>query len=96
MSRSRLGHLTEVSMQHFVAGAHPYNNAAEVTRMATCKQCGDDKLGWKKSSRTGRWYLADVQACDRWTTPEQPQYRYFILARSPHKCPARGAMTEKN
>ncbi|MFF9055368.1 hypothetical protein ACF09Z_29975 [Streptomyces erythrochromogenes] len=77
-------------MEHYIVGACPLNNAAEVTgRLATCKQCGDDKLGWKRSSRTGRWYLADVQKCDRWYSREQPVYRYFILARTPHRCGAR-------
>ncbi|MFJ6784492.1 hypothetical protein [Streptomyces yangpuensis] len=81
-------------MEHFRAGAHPQNNAAEVTKLVTCQRCGDDKLAWKKSSRTGRWYLTDVQACDRWATRERPQVRYFVLARLPHKCPARTSSTE--
>ncbi|WP_331745571.1 hypothetical protein [Streptomyces virginiae] len=84
-------------MEHFLGhGAHPRNNAAEVRTLATCQRCGDDKLGWKKSSRTGRWYLADVQACDRWATRENPHYKYFVLATLPHKCPARSANTEGN
>lgn len=73
--------------EHFTAGAHPMNNAAEVTRLATCKRCKDDKLGWKQSSRTGKWYLCDVQKCDRWYTRQDPRFRYFLLARLPHKCP---------
>ena len=75
-------------MEHFVSGAHPGNNASEVTTLARCKRCGDDRLAWKKSSRTGRWYLCDVQAVDRSCTAQNPALRYFTLARLPHKCPA--------
>lgn len=75
-------------MQHFTPGTHPLNNAAEVTnRLVTCKRCGDDKLSWKESTKTGRFYLCDVQKCDRWYTRQNPVYRYFQLARTPHKCP---------
>ncbi|MFF7544224.1 hypothetical protein ACFZCU_11410 [Streptomyces canus] len=75
-------------MEHFVSGAHPPNHAAEVVSLATCRRCGDDRLAWKKSTRTGRWYLCDVQTCDRWATRESPTLRrYFVLARLPHKCP---------
>ncbi|MFJ1944392.1 MULTISPECIES: hypothetical protein [Streptomyces] len=74
-------------MEHFVARAHPNNNASEVHSLATCKRCGDAKLAWKKSSRTGKWYLADVQKCDRWYTRQSPKFRYFVLARLPHRCP---------
>ncbi|MEU8095347.1 hypothetical protein [Streptomyces rubiginosohelvolus] len=74
-------------MEHFVSHASPSNNAAEVRSLATCRRCGDTKLAWKQSSRTGRWYLADVQKCDRWYTRQSPKYRYFALARLPHKCP---------
>ncbi|MFJ5288599.1 hypothetical protein [Streptomyces sp. NPDC088348] len=80
-------------MEHFAQGAHPSNNAAEVSALATCKRCGDDKLAWKKSARTGKWYLTDVQKCDRWYTRQSPRYRYFMLARLPHKC--RSAGTER-
>jgi hypothetical protein len=76
-------------MEHFVQGASPMNNAAEVTgRLATCKRCGDNMLAWKKSTTTGRWYLCDVQAVDRSCTQQNPERRYFALARLPHKCPA--------
>lgn len=78
-------------MEHFTSGSHPLNNAAEVTQFATCKRCGDDKLAWKQSSRTGRWYLCDVQQCDLWYTRESPTFRYFVLARLPHSCPGRTA-----
>lgn len=78
-------------MEHFTATGSPMNHAPEVTgKLATCKRCGDDKLAWKKSSRTGRWYLADVMACGKYATRENPGLiRYFTLARLPHKCPAR-------
>ncbi|MEV0574392.1 hypothetical protein OG521_26015 [Streptomyces sp. NBC_01463] len=75
-------------MEHFVAGVHPTNNAAEVSTLVTCKRCGDTKLAWKRSARTGRWYLTDVQKCDRWYTRQSPVFRYFVLARLPHRCPA--------
>lgn len=79
-------------MEHFTADGSPANNAAEVTRLARCNRCGDDKLAWKQSTRTGRWYLCDVQACGRYATRENPTLRrYFVLARLPHKCPARTA-----
>lgn len=79
-------------MEHFTAGGHPPNNAAEVAgRLATCKRCNDDKLAWKKSARTGNWYLADVMGCGRYATRENPAPRYFVLARLPHKCPGRSA-----
>ncbi|MFE4206066.1 hypothetical protein ACFRSX_32895 [Streptomyces goshikiensis] len=83
-------------MEHYYPGTHPLNNAAEVHALATCKRCGDDKLGWKKSSRTGKWYLADVQACDLWRTREDPNFRYFILARRPHKCAKRSFCADGN
>ncbi|MFE3659086.1 hypothetical protein [Streptomyces sp. NPDC059165] len=73
-------------MEHFTSDGHPNNNAAEVRQLATCNRCGDDKLAWKKSSRTGRYYLCDVQLCGRYATPENPQGRYFPLARLPHMC----------
>jgi hypothetical protein len=74
-------------MEHFTATGSPMNNAAEVTKLARCNRCGDDKLAWKKSTRTGRWYLCDVQACGRYATRENPRLiRYFVLARLPHKC----------
>lgn len=73
-------------MEHFLTGAHPNNHAAEVLRLATCRRCGDDRLAWKKSARTGRWYLCDVQAVDRWCTAQSPRRRYFPLARLPHRC----------
>ncbi len=76
-------------MLHPTPGVMPYNNAAEVTTFATCRRCGDDRLSWKKSSKTGKWYLCDVQQCNRWFTRENPVYRYFQLARSLHKCPNR-------
>ncbi|MFD9775958.1 hypothetical protein ACFWZS_03425 [[Kitasatospora] papulosa] len=81
-------------MEHFVANAHPDNNAAEVQTLVMCKRCGDNKLAWKKSARTGKWYLADVQKCDRWYTRHNPQFRYFVLARLPHRCPA-SAVTDR-
>jgi len=72
----------------FTPGAHPLNNAAEVTdKLVACDGCDDDYLSWKKSSRTGNWYLCDVQKCDRWFTKANPTYRYFQLARSFHRCP---------
>jgi hypothetical protein len=75
-------------MEHFTADGRPPNNAAEVTdHLVTCKRCDDDKLAWKQSRRTGGWYLADVMACGRYATRENPQLiRYFVLARLPHKC----------
>lgn len=73
-------------MEHFIAGAHPNNHAAEVFRLATCRRCGDDRLAWKKSARTGKWYLCDVQAVDRWCSPQNPRRRYYPLARLPHHC----------
>jgi hypothetical protein len=74
--------------EHFTATGSPANNAAEVTKLARCNRCGDDKLAWKKSTRTGKWYLCDVQACGRYATRENPTLRrYFALARLPHKCP---------
>lgn len=80
-------------MEHFTPGTHPLNNAAEATgALVTCRRCGDDKLSWKKSAKTGRFYLCDVQKCDRWFTRESPVFRYFQLARLPHKCPARAAV----
>lgn len=76
--------------EHFTATGSPSNNAAEVTKLARCNRCGDDKLAWKQSARTGGWYLCDVQACGRYATRENPTFRrYFVLARLPHKCPAR-------
>lgn len=77
--------------EHFRPGAHPYNNAAEVKRLATCNRCGDDKLAWRKSAKTGKWYLCDVQKIDRWYTREQPIFKWFELARNAHKCPPRAA-----
>lgn len=74
-------------MEHFVSGAHPNNHAQEVHALATCRRCGDTRLAWKKSARTGRWYLCDVQRVDRWSTRESPAGRYFPLPRLPHKCP---------
>jgi hypothetical protein len=75
-------------MEHFTATDSPMNNAAEVTKLARCKRCGDDKLAWKKSAR-GKWYLCDVQSCGRYATRENPTFRrYYVLARLPHKCPA--------
>lgn len=77
-------------MEHFTATGSPANNAAEVTKLARCNRCGDDKLAWKQSARTGRWYLCDVQACGKWATRQNPTFRkYFVLARLPHKCRAR-------
>ncbi|MFD7855210.1 hypothetical protein ACFV6B_13115 [Streptomyces microflavus] len=74
-------------MEHFTANGYPDNHAPEVTgKLATCKRCGDDKLGWKQSSRTGGWYLCDVLRCGRYTTHENPVRRYFLMARTPHKC----------
>ncbi|MFI2184583.1 hypothetical protein [Streptomyces sioyaensis] len=73
-------------MEHFTADGSPMNNAQEVTRLATCNRCGDDKLAWKKSARTGKWYLCDVQRCGKYETRETPRPRYFQLARLPHKC----------
>lgn len=69
----------------------PLNNAAEVHWFATCQYCGDDRLSWKRSAKTGRRYLCDVQKClgPRYTDPVTGKARYFQLARSPHKCPAR-------
>lgn len=66
----------------------PNNHAAEVFTFATCKRCGDDKLSWKQSKKTGKWYLCDVQTClgPRFTVPGVGP-RYFQLARLPHKCP---------
>lgn len=80
-------------MEHFTATGHPDNNAAEATgNLVTCKRCGDDKLAWKKSAKTGRWYLCDVLSCGRWATRQDPTYRrYFVMARTPHKCPQRTA-----
>lgn len=79
-------------MEHFTATGHPDNNAAEVTKLATCRRCGDDKLAWKKSAKTGRWYLCDVMACGRYATRQSPTYlRYFVMARTPHKCPTPNA-----
>lgn len=65
----------------------PNNHAAEVFHFATCKRCGDDRLSWKQSARTGKWYLCDVQIClgNRFT--RGGKRRYFQLARLPHKCP---------
>jgi hypothetical protein len=77
-------------MEHFTADGQPPNNAAEVTgRLVTCKRCADDKLAWKQSAKTGKWYLADVLKCGRYATRENPQPRYYVLARLPHKCPSR-------
>ena len=75
-------------MEHFSASGSPMNNAPEVTKLARCNRCGDDKLAWKQSARTGKWYLCDVQACGRYATRENPTYRrYFALPRLPHRCP---------
>jgi hypothetical protein len=68
---------------------YPLNNAREVTKIATCNRCGDDKLAWRKSTRTGRWYLCDIEQCGRYATRDNPQGRYFELAKHPHKCPTR-------
>jgi hypothetical protein len=78
----------ELNMEHSTL-SDPPNHAAEVFTFATCKRCGDDKLSWKKSSKTGKWYLCDVQCClgSRFTDPETKRSRYFQLARLPHKCP---------
>jgi hypothetical protein len=75
---------------HF-ATTQPYNNAPEVTnRLVTCNKCGDDKLCWYQSRRTGNWYLADVQKDGRQVTREAPNaWRYWALAKCPHRCPAR-------
>ncbi|MFF7949275.1 hypothetical protein [Streptomyces griseorubiginosus] len=78
-------------MEHFIPGAHPNNHAREVSRLATCRRCGDNRLAWKQSARTGGWYLCDVQAVDRWCTAQNPQLRYFPLARLPHRCPKSAA-----
>jgi hypothetical protein len=75
-------------MEHFNPTGHPLNNAREITRLATCKRCGDDKLAWRKSAKTGRWYLCDVESCGRWATRENPTHRrYFELGMKPHRCP---------
>ena len=77
-------------MEHFTATGSPQNNAAEVTKLACCNRCGDDKLAWKQSTRTGKWYLCDVQSCGKFATRENPTFRrYYVLARLPHKCSAR-------
>jgi hypothetical protein len=77
-------------MEHFTATGSPMNNAVEVTKLARCNRCGDDKLAWKQSTRTGKWYLCDVQACGRYATRENPTFRrYYALARTPHKCQVR-------
>ncbi|MFG2941528.1 hypothetical protein [Streptomyces sp. NPDC048282] len=75
-------------MEHLIPGACPNNHAQQVAALATCKRCGDDRLAWKKSSRTGRWYLCDVQLVDRIRTAAAPRGQYFPLPRLPHKCPA--------
>lgn len=67
----------------------PSNNAAEVFGFATCARCGDDRLSWKKSKKSGRWYLCDVQRCLGFTDAESGRPRYFQLARLPHHCPHR-------
>ncbi|WP_329492436.1 hypothetical protein OG618_37315 (plasmid) [Kitasatospora sp. NBC_01246] len=74
-------------MEHFNPTGHPLNNACEITKLAACRRCGDDKLAWRRSTRTGRWYLCDVEACGRWATRENPTLRrYFVLGMKPHKC----------
>jgi len=76
--------------EHFNPQGMPLNNAQEVTgRLATCKHCNDNLLAWRKSARTGKWYLCDVERCGRYATREMPRGRYFELAMHPHKCPQR-------
>lgn len=65
----------------------PYNHAAEVFTFATCRRCGDNRLSWKQSKRTGKWYLCDVQKCLGPRYTRHGRSRYFQLARLPHKCP---------
>lgn len=66
---------------HPISG-HPLNHAPEVKRFATCRHCGDDKLCWYKSRKTGKQYLADVQQCIGY----RYHGRYFALAMRPHFC----------
>jgi hypothetical protein len=61
--------------------SQPLNHAPDVThRLVTCKRCGDARLCWCKSRRTGRGYLADVQQTG------QRMLRYYALAATPHRC----------
>lgn len=73
--------------------SQPYNNAPEVTNcLATCKRCGDDKLCWYQSRKTGKWYLADVQQDGRSVTRDNPNgWRYWALAKRVHTCQAEQA-----
>lgn len=73
-------------MEHFTPNGDPPNYAQEVTTLVKCKRCDDDRLAWKKSSRTGKWYLCDVLKCGRYMTRDNPRPRYFVLARLAHKC----------
>ena len=79
-------------MAEHYSTSQPPNYAPEVTgRLVTCKHCGDDKLCWYKSRKTGRWYLTDVKKDGRNVTRATPDaFRWFALARLPHRCPARG------
>lgn len=65
---------------HFTI-SQPYNHAPDVTlRLITCRRCGDARLCWCTSRRTGRSYLADVQETGG------RELRYYALAKMPHRC----------
>lgn len=53
---------------------------AKKTTTKTCDRCGKDGLFWKKSERTGRWFLAESMMVRGYTG------RYFRSDRL-HKCP---------
>lgn len=72
---------------HFNATGYPLNNAPEVTdKLATCNRRNDNKLSWKKSTRTGKYYLCDIEQCGRYQTRDSPNPRYFQLAKHFHRC----------
>lgn len=63
------------------------NAPAEDGRLAHC-ECGA-KVGWVKSPKTGRWYVANTQPSQN---PDSA--RVFILSFSPHKCSGAAGASE--
>lgn len=48
-----------VSAANASLAAHRAAAVDSAVNRATCKRCGSNDVGWVKSGKTGRWYLAN-------------------------------------
>jgi sugar phosphate isomerase/epimerase len=70
-----------------------------VNKTAQCKRCGDVRVAWVKSAKTGRYYLAPVVTYHGYTSDSgrHSSGGTYAITHRPHKCdPAEVAeFTEK-